>query len=108
VAGIKLLEEFGNVDASYDLTPEQLCEKVATADALIIRSATQVLPQALNAGQASNLPAPYHSVSSLFNWLLFAATSRLHVNDPFLSCPFLFRRALNPFLRMCKNIQGGL
>lgn len=42
LAGLKLLREFGTVDASYNLTPEQLCEKVAAADALIIRSATQV------------------------------------------------------------------
>ena len=41
-AGLKLLRDFGNVDTSYNLTPEQLCEKIASADALIIRSATQV------------------------------------------------------------------
>lgn len=31
----------GDVDTAYDLTPEQLQEKIKTADALIIRSATQ-------------------------------------------------------------------
>lgn len=41
-AGLKLLGDFGTVDTSYNLTPEQLCEKVKEADALIIRSATQV------------------------------------------------------------------
>lgn len=40
--GLKLLEEFGTVDASYDLTPEQLVERIPSCDALIIRSATQV------------------------------------------------------------------
>ena len=40
--GMKLLEEFGTVDVALGLTPEQLCEKVKTSDALIIRSATQV------------------------------------------------------------------
>ena len=40
--GLKLLEEFGTVDASYDLTPEQLVERIPSCDALIIRSATKV------------------------------------------------------------------
>ncbi|KAK9864140.1 hypothetical protein WJX84_004831, partial [Apatococcus fuscideae] len=40
--GVSLLEAFGNVDQSFDLSPEQLCEKVKSCDALIIRSATQV------------------------------------------------------------------
>ncbi|KAK9845562.1 hypothetical protein WJX84_010894 [Apatococcus fuscideae] len=40
--GLSLLEAYGNVDQSFDLTPEQLCEKAKTSDALIIRSATQV------------------------------------------------------------------
>ena len=30
------------MDASYDLTPEQLVERIPSCDALIIRSATQV------------------------------------------------------------------
>ena len=51
MTGIKLLEEFGTVDTSYDLTPQQLCEKVASADALIIRSATQVIPLPNSSGE---------------------------------------------------------
>lgn len=39
--GIELLQQIGDVDKAYNLTPEQLQEKIATADALIIRSATQ-------------------------------------------------------------------
>lgn len=39
--GLTLLEEFGTVDASYDLTPEQLIERIPSSDALIIRSATK-------------------------------------------------------------------
>ena len=41
-AGIELLEQHGEVEQAFDLTPEQLCERIAHADALIIRSATQV------------------------------------------------------------------
>ena len=39
--GIELLQQIGDVDKAYDLTPEQLQERIASADALIIRSATQ-------------------------------------------------------------------
>ena len=42
-----MLEDFGSVDNSHGLTPEQLLEKVSGSDALIIRSATQVQPQEL-------------------------------------------------------------
>ncbi|CAM8974218.1 unnamed protein product [Rhodiola kirilowii] len=41
-AGIKLLKDFANVDCSYNLTPEELCAKIALCDALIVRSATKV------------------------------------------------------------------
>ena len=37
-----LLNQFGVADCSYDLTPEQLNEKVAQSDALIVRSGTKV------------------------------------------------------------------
>jgi hypothetical protein len=37
-----MLQEVANVDCSYNLTPEQLYEKVAQSDALIVRSATKV------------------------------------------------------------------
>lgn len=39
--GIELLQQTGNVKTAYNLTPEQLEQEIATADALIIRSATQ-------------------------------------------------------------------
>jgi D-3-phosphoglycerate dehydrogenase len=41
-----MLQEVANVDCSYNLTPEQLYEKVAVSDALIVRSATKVRPVA--------------------------------------------------------------
>ena len=41
-AGLDLLNQFGVADCSYDLTPEQLCEKIQDVDALIVRSATKV------------------------------------------------------------------
>ncbi len=37
-----MLERYANVDLSFGMTPEQLLEKIPTADALIVRSATKV------------------------------------------------------------------
>ncbi|KAL0726357.1 hypothetical protein Bca4012_022450 [Brassica carinata] len=41
-AGVKLLEDFANVDCSYNLTPEDLNAKISLCDALIVRSGTKV------------------------------------------------------------------
>ena len=41
-AGIDLLEQFGTVEALYNLSPADLCAKVSEVDALIVRSATKV------------------------------------------------------------------
>ncbi|EIE24512.1 phosphoglycerate dehydrogenase [Coccomyxa subellipsoidea C-169] len=49
--GIDLLSQHGDVEKAYDLTPEQLCERIATADALIIRSATQVTKEVFEASK---------------------------------------------------------
>ena len=40
--GLDLLNQFGVADCSYDLTPQQLCDKIKDVDALIVRSATKV------------------------------------------------------------------
>lgn len=48
-AGVDLLNQFGVADCSYDLTPEQLHEKVAQSDALVVRSGTKVSPWGLDA-----------------------------------------------------------
>ncbi|EOA16269.1 hypothetical protein CARUB_v10004414mg [Capsella rubella] len=41
-AGVKLLEDFANVDCSYNMTPEELNTKISLCDALIVRSGTKV------------------------------------------------------------------
>eukprot|EP00879_Flechtneria_rotunda_P030001 GHRR01032484.1.p1 GENE.GHRR01032484.1~~GHRR01032484.1.p1 ORF type:complete len:133 (+),score=36.38 GHRR01032484.1:123-521(+) len=48
-AGLQMLKEFANVDASYSMTPEELNAKVAHSDALIVRSATKVTRQVFEA-----------------------------------------------------------
>lgn len=48
-AGLDLLNQFGVADCSYDLTPQQLCDKIKDVDALIVRSATKVTREVFEA-----------------------------------------------------------
>ncbi|KAM7480684.1 hypothetical protein LguiA_028897 [Lonicera macranthoides] len=50
-AGLELLRSFGNVDCSYDLSPEDLCSKISQCDALIVRSGTKVTRQVFEASK---------------------------------------------------------
>ncbi|XP_022956179.1 D-3-phosphoglycerate dehydrogenase 1, chloroplastic-like [Cucurbita moschata] len=50
-AGLKLLRGFGNVDCAYDLSPEELCAKISSCDALIVRSGTKVNRQVFEAAK---------------------------------------------------------
>ncbi|XP_022949286.1 D-3-phosphoglycerate dehydrogenase 2, chloroplastic-like [Cucurbita moschata] len=50
-AGLKLLRSFGDVDCAYDLSPEQLCAKISSCDALIVRSGTTVNRQLFEAAK---------------------------------------------------------
>nr|QKY14865.1 d-3-phosphoglycerate dehydrogenase family (SERA) [Polytomella parva] len=50
-AGINMLKNTANVDCSYNLTPDQLCEKVSLTDALIVRSGTKVTRKVFEASK---------------------------------------------------------
>ena len=50
-AGIDMLSENGNVDTSYNMSPEDLKAKMANSDALIVRSATKVTREVIEAGK---------------------------------------------------------
>jgi D-3-phosphoglycerate dehydrogenase len=50
-AGLELLRNFGDVDCSYDLSQEDLCKKIASCDALIVRSGTKVTRQVFEAAK---------------------------------------------------------
>ena len=56
---MELLKQYGNVDCSYDLTPEQLCAKISLVDALIVRSGTKAraCPKAHSPRCAAHLTA---------------------------------------------------
>ncbi|XP_042495338.1 D-3-phosphoglycerate dehydrogenase 1, chloroplastic-like [Macadamia integrifolia] len=50
-AGLELLRSFGNVDCSYNLSPEELCSKISLCDALIVRSGTKVTREVFEASK---------------------------------------------------------
>ncbi|XP_010459380.1 PREDICTED: D-3-phosphoglycerate dehydrogenase 2, chloroplastic [Camelina sativa] len=50
-AGVNLLRDFGDVDCSYELSPEDLKKKVAESDALIVRSGTKVTREVFEAAK---------------------------------------------------------
>lgn len=50
-AGIEVLKKAGNVELAANLTKEQLLEKIADADALLVRSETKVTKEVINAAK---------------------------------------------------------
>lgn len=51
MAGIEVLRQFADVDCSYDLSPDDLCERISRCDALIVRSGTKVTRRVFEAGK---------------------------------------------------------
>ena len=62
-AGLDLLNQYGIADCSYDLTPQQLYEKIKDVDALIVRSATKVGMYILS--EAAVIPTTQHACAML-------------------------------------------
>lgn len=50
-AGLQVLRKLGNVVCAYDLSPEELCAKISTCDALIVRSGTKVTRKVFEAAK---------------------------------------------------------
>ncbi|KAB1213222.1 D-3-phosphoglycerate dehydrogenase, chloroplastic [Morella rubra] len=50
-AGLELLRSFGDVECLYDLSPDELCSKISSCDALIVRSGTKVTRQVFEAAK---------------------------------------------------------
>lgn len=48
-AGLELLRKMADVDCSYNLTQEELCVKISSCDALIVRSGTKVTREVFKA-----------------------------------------------------------
>ncbi|KAF8392942.1 hypothetical protein HHK36_021182 [Tetracentron sinense] len=50
-AGLEVLRSFGDVDCSYNLSPDELCKKISLFDALIVRSGTKVSREVFEAAK---------------------------------------------------------
>jgi len=50
-AGLELLQQFANVDCSYDMSEDELNAKIALSDAIIVRSGTQVSRQVIESSK---------------------------------------------------------
>ncbi|KAE9616349.1 hypothetical protein Lal_00017124 [Lupinus albus] len=50
-AGLQVLRSYGNVECIYDLSQQDLCTKISTCDALIVRSGTKVTREVFEAGK---------------------------------------------------------
>ncbi|KAF7843156.1 D-3-phosphoglycerate dehydrogenase 2, chloroplastic-like [Senna tora] len=50
-AGLQVLRELGHVECAYNLSPEELCSKIASFDALIVRSGTKVTREVFEAAK---------------------------------------------------------
>jgi phosphoglycerate dehydrogenase-like enzyme len=50
-AGLEVLRSFGHVECLYGLSPDELCSKISSCDALIVRSGTKVSRQVLEASK---------------------------------------------------------
>lgn len=50
-AGLEVLRSFGDVECAYGLSPEELCSKISSCDALIVRSGTKVTRQLFEAAK---------------------------------------------------------
>lgn len=50
-AGLQVLRQLGHVECAYNLSPEDLCKKISSCDALIVRSGTKVTRQVFEAGK---------------------------------------------------------
>lgn len=50
-AGLEMLEKSAVVECAYNMTPEQLCERISKVDALVVRSATKVTREVFEASK---------------------------------------------------------
>ncbi|KAL0356869.1 UNVERIFIED_CONTAM: D-3-phosphoglycerate dehydrogenase 1, chloroplastic [Sesamum calycinum] len=104
-AGLKVLEEFANVDCSYNLSPEDLCTKISLCDALIVRSGTKVSRQVFESS-AGRLKVVGRAGVGIDNVDLGAATEHgcLVVNAPTANTVAAAEHGIALLTAMARNI----
>jgi D-3-phosphoglycerate dehydrogenase len=82
--GIKKLREFAEVDVELDLSKEELKERIADYDAIVIRSGTKVTKEIVEAGSAGRLKVIGRAGVGVDNIAVETATEKgiLVVNSP--------------------------
>lgn len=83
-AGIKKLREFAEVDIELDLSKEDLKERIADYDAIVIRSGTKVTKEIIEAGSTGRLKVIGRAGVGVDNIAVETATEKgiLVVNSP--------------------------
>jgi D-3-phosphoglycerate dehydrogenase len=83
-AGIKKLREFAEVDIELDLSKEDLKERIADYDAIVIRSGTKVTEEIIEAGSTGRLKVIGRAGVGVDNIAVETATEKgiLVVNSP--------------------------
>ncbi|KAF0902643.1 hypothetical protein E2562_018273 [Oryza meyeriana var. granulata] len=104
-AGLELLRRFANVDCAYELTAEELRAKVSLVDALVVRSATRVTREVLEAGRG-RLRVVGRAGVGIDNVDLQAATEAgcLVVNAPTANTVAAAEHAIALLTAMARNV----
>ncbi|KAJ1700280.1 hypothetical protein LUZ63_000059 [Rhynchospora breviuscula] len=104
-AGLELLKEFANVDCAYNMTPEDLCAKIALSDALIVRSGTKV-NRSVFESSAGRLRVVGRAGVGIDNVDLAAATEHgcLVVNAPTANTVAAAEHAIALMAAMARNV----
>jgi hypothetical protein len=78
-AGLELLRKMADVDCSYNLTQEELCAKISSCDALIVRSGTKVTREVFKAanGRLKVFFFPFRFLNHVKTPCLFCCESPL-------------------------------
>ncbi|KAK1869641.1 hypothetical protein I4F81_012111 [Pyropia yezoensis] len=106
-SGIAMLSEGCEVVKDYDLTPERLLEVIGDYDAIIVRSATQVTREVLEAG--TRLKVVGRAGVGVDNVCLPAATERgmLVVNAPTGNCVAAAEHSIALLCSLARNVAAA-
>ncbi|XP_057458722.1 D-3-phosphoglycerate dehydrogenase 2, chloroplastic-like [Lotus japonicus] len=104
-AGLQVLRDVGQVECSYDLSPQDLCSKISSFDALIVRSGTKVTREVFQ-GAKGRLKVVGRAGVGIDNVDLEAATQYgcLVVNAPTANTIAAAEHAVALLAAMARNI----
>ncbi|CAG9464264.1 unnamed protein product [Pedinophyceae sp. YPF-701] len=106
--GVAYLEQYANVDCSYDLTPDELKAKISLCDAVIIRSGTKITREVFEAGKG-RLKVVGRAGVGVDNVDLTAATEHgcLVVNAPTANTVAAAEHGIALLCALCRKVPGA-